>query len=73
MTTYMLDPGPANRDGAFPISQADYEQLMSKANFRTIHDQTDLSQTMSLSLQPLVRYWLIPFPDTNGWIVQEAV
>jgi hypothetical protein len=27
---------------------------------------------MPLSLQPLVRYWLIPFPDTNGWIVQEA-
>ena len=46
MTTYMLDPGPGNRDGAFLISQADYEQLMSKVNFRTIHDQTALSQTI---------------------------
>ncbi len=35
----MLDPCPGNRDGAFPISQTDDQQLMCKTNFGPIHNQ----------------------------------
>src|SRR5271157_2641126 len=72
MTTHVLDPGPCDRDGPFPIRQADQEQLMSKANFGSIHDQVDLSQTPRLSLQPLLCNRLVPLPDADCRVVQEA-
>ena len=45
---------------------------MSKANFRSIHDQTYLTQATPLGLQPLARNRLVPFTYTDGWIVQKA-
>src|SRR5665648_432006 len=45
---------------------------MSITNFRTIHDQTDLSQTTPLGLQPLLCDRPVPIPDTDGRIIQEA-
>lgn len=45
---------------------------MSITNFRSIHDQTNLSQKMQLGSQPLLGDRLIPFPNTNGRIIQEA-
>ena len=45
---------------------------MSKTNFRTIHDQTDLSQTTPLCFQPLACNRLIPFSNIDGWVVQET-
>jgi hypothetical protein len=46
---------------------------MPKTNLRTIHDQTDLSQTTPLGFQPLARNWLVPFTHTNGRVVYKAV
>src|SRR3990172_8268560 len=81
MTPNMLDPGPGNRDGPFAISQTDHQQLMSKTNFRAIHNQTDLSQALPLGLQPFPRNRLIPFThlDRESWrsapisIIQKTV
>jgi hypothetical protein len=72
MTANMFDPGPGNRDGPFAISQTDHQQLMTKTNFRAIHNQTDLSQALPLGLQPFPRNRRIPFPYSDRRIVQET-
>ena len=46
---------------------------MPKTNFRTIHDQTDLSQTIPLRFQPLTCNRLIPFTHTNSRVIHKAV
>ena len=45
---------------------------MTKTNLCSIHDQSDFSQGLPLSLQPLPGNWLIPFPNTNGRIIQKS-
>ena len=67
----VLDPGPGNRDGPFPIGQTDNQQLMSKANLGAIYDQTDFSQMPELSFQPLPSDGFVPFPYSDSRIVQQ--
>src|SRR4030067_1483221 len=44
----MLNPGTDDRDGTFPVSQADDQQLMPKADFRAIHNQMNFSEMSEL-------------------------
>src|SRR5271157_334121 len=68
----MLDPGPGDGNGPLPISQTDHEELMSKANLGSIHEQVDLFQASRLGLQPLLGNRPIPFPDADCRVVQKA-
>src|SRR5664279_6095168 len=45
---------------------------MSKTNFRSIHDQTDLSETLPLGLQPVLRNRLVPLPDIDCRVIQKT-
>src|SRR5271157_42643 len=45
---------------------------MSKTDFGTIHDQTDLSQTAPLGLQPVLRDRSVPFPDIDRRVIQKT-
>jgi hypothetical protein len=45
---------------------------MSKTNFRSFHDQTDLTQTVPLGLQPLLCDRQVPFPNIDRHIIQKA-
>ena len=45
---------------------------MSKTNLGTIHDQTDLMQTLPLGLQPLAGDWLVPLPYAGGRVIQKS-
>src|SRR4030067_567786 len=67
----VFDPSPGNRNGSFPVRQADDQQLMPEANLGAIHDQTDFSQKTKLRLQPLPSDGVIPFPHSNGRGVQQ--
>jgi len=45
---------------------------MTKTNFCSIHDQSDFAQSLPLSLKPLPGNWLIPFSNTDRWIIQKS-
>ena len=72
MSSNVLDPGPGDGDGSFAIRQTDDQQLMPKANLGAIHNQTDLSQVAKLGFQPQPGDGFIPFPYSNGWVVQQS-
>src|SRR6266542_2270613 len=72
MSTNVLDPRPGNRDGSMAIRQADHQELMSKANFRTIHDQAHFAQMHKLRFQPLSGNRFIPVPNLDRWIIQKS-
>jgi hypothetical protein len=44
---------------------------MSKADLSAIHDQTDFSKVPQLSFQPTSSNRLVPFPHSDGWIIQQ--
>lgn len=71
LSSNMFDLGPGNRDDSFAIGQTDHQQLMSEANLDAIHDQTNLSQVTKLGFQPHPGDRLVPFPHSNGRIVQQ--
>jgi hypothetical protein len=72
MAAHMFRPSPGNRNGAFPIGQADDQQLMTKPYFRPIHDQTNLSKVHKLGFQQLTRNRLIPRSHL-GWLDYPAI
>jgi hypothetical protein len=67
----MFDPGPGNGIGSFSVSQTDDQQLMSKTNLVTIHDQTDLTEMTELVFLLLSSNRSIHFPYPDGWIIQQ--
>jgi hypothetical protein len=67
----MFDPGPGNRDGPFSICQTNDQQLMPKANLGAIYDQPDFSDVPELSFQPPPSDGLVPFPHSDGGIIQQ--
>jgi hypothetical protein len=67
----VFDPGPGNWDGSFPVLQTDDQQLMTKANFAAIDDQTDFSQMPELSFQPLSSDGFVLFPNSDGGVIQQ--
>ena len=71
VSSSVFDPGPGDWDGSFAISQTDDQQLVSKANLRAIHNQTDLSQIAELGFQPLSCNWLVPLPNSDSSVVQQ--
>src|SRR5512136_1670860 len=72
MSTNMFDPCPSNWDGSFPICQRDHEQLMTRTDFCSIHNQTNFSQASPLGSQPLLGNRLIPFPYVHRRIAQKT-
>ena len=71
MPSNVFDPSPGDRDGPLAISQSDDQQLMPETNLGAIHNQPDLSQVAKLGFQPLPREGLVPFPYSNGRVVQH--
>ena len=67
----MLDPCPRNRNSAFTVSQTDDQQLMSKTNFGSIHNQPYLLEMTGLTCQPASRNWLIPGMNIDCWVCQQ--
>src|SRR5512140_591409 len=45
---------------------------MIETNFRSIHDQPDLSQSLCLGLQPLASDRLVPLSHPHGRVLQET-
>ena len=72
VSSNMFDPGSGDGDCSFAIRQTDDQQLMSKANLGAIYNQTDLSQVAKLGFQPQPGDRLIPFPYSNGRVVQQS-
>jgi hypothetical protein len=56
----------------FPIRQANHQELVPKANFGAIHNQTDLLQRTGLGRDPLPGQRLKPFAHRDGRVVQRA-
>jgi site-specific DNA recombinase len=68
----VFDPSPGNGNGSFSVGQTDDQQLMSKSDLSTIHDQTDLSRMSKLPLQPFPGDGFVPGPDPYGWVSQQS-
>ena len=63
--------GFGDGDFTFAIGQTDDQQLMSSADLRAIHDQTDFAQMPKLCGQPLSGNRCIPVSNSNSGIIQE--
>jgi site-specific DNA recombinase len=72
MAANMFSPSPGDRNGSLPIGQTNDQQLVSKTNFRAIHDQTNLSDIPKLGFQPLPGNRLVPRSHSNGWVIQQS-
>ncbi len=71
MSSDTLDPGPGDGDGSLPVRQTDDQQLMPKANLGAIDDQPDFSHMPELCFQPLPSDGLVPFPYSDGGVIQQ--
>src|SRR3990172_9455303 len=68
----VFDPGPGDGDCPFSISQAYNQQLMPETNLGAIDHQMDLSQVPELSFQPDPSNGFVPFPYSNGRVIQQS-
>src|SRR5512147_3254142 len=48
VSTNILDPTPGNGHRSTAVGQADHQELMTKANFRSIHDQANIADPLAL-------------------------
>src|SRR3990170_1189697 len=68
----VFDPSPGDGNGSLAVRQTDDQQLVPKADLGAIHKQTDFSQMLELRCQPLSSDGFIPFPHSNGRVVQQS-
>ncbi len=72
MSSNLPDPCPGDWNSTFPVSQTDYQQLMGKADFGSIHNQTNLLKVFGLHFQPAACNWLVPITNIDHWVSQKS-
>jgi hypothetical protein len=70
MSTIAFDPSPGKRDGTLTVGNGHDQQLMPKANFAAVYNQTDFF--IRQMLNDGSGYWLIPRSHSDSRGVQET-
>src|SRR6266487_309027 len=72
MSSNVFDPTPDNGHRSTAVGQTDHQQLMTKANLRSIHDQPHFADPLQLRLQPGLGNRFVPAAHIDRLVRQKT-